>query len=678
VKQQGRAVVVVDAGLVVLFFLAALSLPSVASRHARPALVNLGPNDSEYLQGFREDWERDGRTRFHWTLLWSSIRLPIRAIGSGHVLRMRARRHFVDPAVVTLRAEGRTATRFSIQADERVPYRVFEFPLPELEGRDPFVLGIESSVAGARPLGLAVDWIEIARRGPESRFAVLPGFRLALAAVAIVAFLAPRLLGARRAVSTAHATLVLATAAIGTWWDVIAAERILRLGAGPYVGIALVAVLVLSTPRLRTAIGVSLGSIAGGLALVVLAAAAARLVLLLHPQFYYPDVKVHALFAWQLARRGLVAFLRDFTANQYRYSLGLQMENGHWYAFPYPPVFYLLTWPLVRLAGLRPEVGVSVLAAAVNSLEALVVFAIARRLGRRDGCALGAAAALVVLPLFIRRLSLAYFPAIVGHAVDAFVILYLLSRLEVLDRPRVVLSLGALIAAALLTYTQSLLNFGILLPLFVAVLMTADRSRQGRRRAAGLVVAGALGAVLSLVLFYGRYVPVFLDMRRGVPMAEETILLEKPASPADAVDKTAVPEVPDDPYAGPNLDLVRGVRKAAWRLYVFYGLFALAVIAGLVLIWRRAPATVPPFVVAWALTYLMCNLASGGLPGPNLVRYNKDLEIVAPLFCTALAVIGEWLWARSRVLAVAYAGAYAALGAARLVADLTGRFVLDR
>ena len=40
------------------------------------------------------------------------------------------------------------------------------------------------------------------------------------------------------------------------------------------------------------------------------------------------------------------------------------------------------------------------------------------------------------------------------------------------------------------------------------------------------------------------------------------------------------------------------------------------------------------------MTYLVLNLASGGLPGPNLVRYNKDLEVVAPLFCVALAVGG--------------------------------------
>ena len=42
-------------------------LPSLAARWARPALIEFGPNDVGYTSGFREDWERDGLTRFRWT-----------------------------------------------------------------------------------------------------------------------------------------------------------------------------------------------------------------------------------------------------------------------------------------------------------------------------------------------------------------------------------------------------------------------------------------------------------------------------------------------------------------------------------------------------------------------------------------------------------------------------------
>jgi hypothetical protein len=655
---------------------------ALALSHARPVLLNLGPNDAEYVEGFREDWERDRLTRFHWTTLSAAIRLPVHVRGSGHVLRMRVRRHFVEPARITLRVEGRTAATFDIVADTRVPYRVLEFPLPSLDGRDPFRLEILASSSNPRPLGVAIDWVEIQRSSTDGSFDLSHNFRLFQALLIAAAYLVPRGAGSSRTVSALHAALVLAAVALGTAWDVLAAERILRLGTAAYVGTGLVALALVSWSRARKGLDIEDGAnrgrgAAGVLVLIVLCAIAVRLALLLHPQFYYPDVRVHALFAWQLARQGLVRFLEEFTANQFRYSLGLQFENGHWYAFPYPPVFYILTWPFIRLAQFRPEVAVSLLGAIVNSLEALVVFGIARRLGLSTVVALVAAGAVPLLPIFIVRLGLAYFPALVGHAVDAVLILYLLSRLSSLDRWRARLVLMALVAAALLTYTQSLLNLAILLPLFLLLDVVRDGSPEGRRRQVGLVVAGAAGALLALGLFYGRYIPTFLDMQKGIAMPEEHIVLEKFARQPVIPEETALEE-PDDPFAGPTLDPVRGLRKAGWRLYVFYAWFAPVIAMGIVLLWRGLSGPAARFVAAWALTYVLLNLASGGLPGPNLVRYNKDLEIVAPLFCIALAVVGSWLWERSRLVAVALGGSYVVFTIQKAVRALVERFVLER
>ncbi len=414
--------------------------------------------------------------------------------------------------------------------------------------------------------------------------------------------------------------------------------------------------------------------------LIIAVALAVRLTLLLHPQFYYPDVRIHGLFAWELARHGPVAFLRDFTANQYRYSLGLQMENGHWYAFPYPPLFYALCWPVVALLGYRPEAAVAVVAAAVNALEVLVVFGIARALKGTAALALASAGAVPLLPIFIARLTLAYFPALVGHAVDAVVILYLVSRLESLDRRGVVVRLAGLMGLAFLTYTQSLLNFTVLLGLFFALQLGFERKPQAMRRLAGLALASALGLALASV-FYARYVPIFLDMRHGVPMPEERILLEKTEKQRQAAmdqDAVVADAGPDDPYAGPGVDPIRGLRKAGWRLWIFYGLFAPVVVAGIVLLYARSEATAARFIAAWALTYLVLNLASGGLPGPNLVRYNKDMEVVAPLCCIALATVGLWLWSRARPLAVVYGASFVGFGAVRAWKYLTEKFVLER
>jgi len=413
---------------------------------SRSLLLDLGPNDAGYVQGFRPEWERDGFTRFRWTGTTSTIALPFRLTGDGLWMRLRMRRHFVEPARVTLKVEGRTVSSFDIQADPKVPYRITETALPHLEGRHPFVLSIESASANPRPLGVALDWMEL-ERGPSpgsARFVPPSPMMLRAAAVAAVAYGALRLAGAAPLLSIVHAALVLLAMAAGCWRDPMAAERILREGTPVYAAVASVAVGVCRWPGSRRLLGIDSARVAGALAGLVLAALAVRLVLLLHPQFFYPDVKVHGLFAWELARRGPVAFLRDFTANQYRYSLGLQMESGHWYAFPYPPLFYALCWPVVALGRYRPEVAVAVVAAAVNSLEALVIFGIARAVRSPVAVALGAAAAHPLLPIFTARLTLAYFPALVGHAVDAVVILYLLSRLDTLDRRGVIARLAGL------------------------------------------------------------------------------------------------------------------------------------------------------------------------------------------------------------------------------------------
>jgi len=659
-----------------LALLAAAGLlgPALGARYARSALVDLGPNDAAYTGGFREDWERDKRTRFRWTTFLSTLSLPVRASGEGFKLRMRLRRHFIEPAHVRLIVEGQTVSAFDVAADLHVPYRTLEVSLPPLAGRHAFVLGIEAPSDNPRPLGIALDWVELERGGPGG-FGLLRPALIWSALCALAAWIGVRLSGGGPRLAEGLAALLALSTTAGAWGDPVALDRILREGAPAFVGVALALGLALRWARARDALRLPSPGLAGVLVTFALVALGLRLVILLHPLFYYPDVKVHALFAWQLARRGLAAFLADFVANQYRFSLGLQFESGHWYAFPYPPGFYLLTWPLVRLGEYRPEIAVSVTAALVNSLEVLLVFGIARRLGSSPGVALASAAVATVLPLFTARLGLAYFPAIVGHACDALLILYLFAKLHELNRPRVVLISAGLLALCLLVYTQSLVNFGILLPLFLAFQIVRDREPGFRRRLLGLAAAGALGVVLAVSVFYVRYVPIVRDMARGIPLLEERILLDKQERARP--DEEAIPEEPD-PYSGPTLDPWRGVRKAAWRLYVFYGPFAPAVLAGLLLGFPRADPPRQRFVAAWAGTYLILNLASGGLPGPNWLRYNKDLEIVAPLCCLALASLGAWLAGRSRVLATAYGGALLAFGLTRAVGALTEKIVLER
>src|SRR5262249_1045482 len=232
VRPRGR--LAADIALAAALAAVAWTLPALAVRQARPAVLNFGPNDVDYVTGFREDWERDRLTRFHWALPHATVRLPLLVSGDGHRVVMRVRRHLIEPSRVTIRAEGRTVTSFEIQADPRVAYRTIEVPLPPLEGRAPLVLTIDSVSADPRPLGLAFDWLEVRREAPTARFALLHTTRLELVLVVLAAFAAPLLAGASRRAAAIHASLIALVATAGSAWDVLATERIAREGFGTY------------------------------------------------------------------------------------------------------------------------------------------------------------------------------------------------------------------------------------------------------------------------------------------------------------------------------------------------------------------------------------------------------------------------------------------------------------
>ena len=152
---------------------------------------------------------------------------------------MRVRRHFIEPATVTLTESGRIFARFEIAADTKAPYRILEFPLPTLDARAPLEIEIHSVSASERPLGLAIDWVEIA---PAHPFAPLISTRLALLAVALAGLAAIAIAGGgmRMAAGVGFATAI--AGACGIALDAIATERILREGWAAYVLVAAVSV----------------------------------------------------------------------------------------------------------------------------------------------------------------------------------------------------------------------------------------------------------------------------------------------------------------------------------------------------------------------------------------------------------------------------------------------------
>jgi hypothetical protein len=667
-----------ELALLVLLGACAGTLPSLARPWMRHLMLDLGPNDREYTTGFREGWEREGTTRFHWTTRSSIVTLPVRLSGHGFLLRMRVRRHFLDPARVRLSSEGIVFHTFDIKSDPKIAYPLIETTLPDMVGRHRFVLSIDSDFRNPRPLGLAIDWIEISGLASSARIDILPDTSRTIVILVLLAYLLVRAAGGGARIAFFTAAAFLPCFMWGLVADTIALERVLRLGAGSTLATLAATALFLRFDMMKRVFGTDGKDPRGLLAVLVLAALVIRLIVVLHPRFYYPDVTVHGLLLARLNGLGLKTFLARYFESQFEFSLGLQMEKGNWYAFPYPPALYLFCWPVTRLGGYAYDVTVSLLPAVINSIEVLFVYALVRRLGFSTSIGSLASFFVPLLPLFITRLSYAYFPAIVGHAFDVAVILLLVSRIERPVRLQTVLLLASAFAVAMLTYTQSLLNFAILLPIFVASELITDRAPANLHRQAGLLGALILGGLLSLTVFYYRYLPVAYHIYHGTPMTEAAIKTEKDRMRASLLSIEDLAPENDDPDAGPDLDLARGLRKAARRLYRFYGFFAIIIPFGLVLVLGSVKGSRRRFVAVWASTYLILNLASGGLPGPNLVRYNKDLEIVAPLACLCLALVGKWLWSRMRLLGAVYMLLFVLFGCYRAYVALTEKFVLGR
>src|SRR5438105_2150949 len=128
--------------LTLLLAAIAFWIPGPILQRAAPVFLDVGPNDADYLGGFRTDWERDGTTTFRWTGTRSWVRLPFVVDGPDASLRLRLRRHFPDPAHVRLRSAGRLVSAFDLAADPHVAYPTVTVPIAP--GGQPFQLDIEA------------------------------------------------------------------------------------------------------------------------------------------------------------------------------------------------------------------------------------------------------------------------------------------------------------------------------------------------------------------------------------------------------------------------------------------------------------------------------------------------------------------------------------------------------
>lgn len=477
-----------------ILWLLLLGVLAAALRRPEPLLVNLGAGDEPFARGFRGGWERDGlrgsgETQFRWTLDGARLQLPFTATAARAQARLRVARFAAAPAEVTVLEGERVVARWS---QPPRGWRVETVDLGALHG--PLLLQFRSQSADGSDLGVALDWVEL--RGIESlrpSGTVMAGLLALLVGIPLLA----GLVAGRPdpALWTGAALAALATAAVAL--DRLGGLLALATAGPPLLLVlGLLAVLAMGLARAwpeqlqpwRGAYAVS-----AVFAMVALSA-------LSHPFFHYPDVDTHARFV--AALRDDPALLFDASDYQARTGAWTREVAGQRVAFPYSPVFHLLALPLAALwDDVRAVKALAVLAAAAT---VLLAHALARGVGLAPGVARGAQALLALLPVTASRLTLALYPALLGQALEAVLLVHLMRRLSHLVGARDAAAAFGILLLTQIAYTGSLINAAAL----VAALAAVDAFRGEWRRAARLLGAWALAAGLVVAVLYVPFLPV--------------------------------------------------------------------------------------------------------------------------------------------------------------------------
>jgi hypothetical protein len=246
-------------------------------------------------------------------------------------------------------------------------------------------------------------------------------------------------------------------------------------------------------------------------------------------------------------------------------------------------------------------------------------------LARRFAVPAWGAALMVLIPTYTSRLSFAFLPSLLGHAVDVCFIVWLAGRLGRLAEPRVLAGAALLLSACQLAYVSGTTQTTLLVVVLAACLV-ARRSPGALRGGLGLLGAALAASVLSIAVYYRDFVPMALD-------------LASQALPGSA---GAASRYPVQAWHAVALERTHSFFDTIHPLLAAVGLAVLL----------RLPAG--PLAAAWLATYLLLLLGRARLP--DVFLHGHETLLVTPLVCLASGVALARLWH-----AAAWARALAAL-----------------
>jgi hypothetical protein len=580
--------------LLAVVFLAGAPLFAASLGTGRTSAVTLhmGPGDSPYVSGALQEYEIAQGATAQWTVPDATIDLPLTVSGGPLTLAYQYSRPVPEEGDATVSFAGAVVDRFTPRkgADER---RAALGALPPT----PFVVRFQVASPEPQRYGLRLGWVRLEMgAGSHVRLRGRALFRPALLLALLYFIWRIAGWGLRGAVLLSAPWSV--AAALGVGLDPWLVHRLLT-GLPEWLGVlglgGVAAAAALSARGRAEPEGVRLVTALAVTAFVV------RAVIFNHPDYYYSDLRIHAKLVEMVRAAGL-DFLRAPADYIVKHKAWSRVIRGKTYAFPYTPAFHA-PFALTSLPfdGLITALKLGAAAATVVPILALY------RLARHWGASVLGVFLLLVVPIYVHHLDLAYQAALFGHAVDMAFLAWLAGRVDRIASPATLLSAAAFTAACQLSYVGAV----IVLPIFVAALaafsLLEDRSRSGLRRSLAILTFGAVGGLVAIALYYRHFSPLIVDalsqVASGVPVAA-----------ADDAPRQGFLEV-----------VVHFTRR------YFDGLWTPLALWGLVVLFRRGAGR--PFIAAWGVTYVLLLLGRAKLP--FVFQHPHDALFVTPLVCLA-------------------------------------------
>jgi hypothetical protein len=560
----------------------------------RRVVLNLGPGDTPFVRGFEPDHDVENKVGWHWTTYDAIVEFPLETAGSGVEATLRSARVFGEEAVAQVTIGDAPAGTFRARGGE-----IRRDTLRAALVRGPLAVRIGTDSHERRNMGLRVDTLTLeAVSGAPFKLGWMAALRPPLAAGLLFAGLIVLGLSPPAAGAAALAGSVAFAARANA--DLFGAWR--QTNLAPTMILASTLVLLLGRLWLERRAGVERKDA------VVLSSAALvtmllRLVLVSHPDFYYPDLLTHARVVEAIREEGPAFFLHPAAALNAQ-GAWTKPVLGTVSSLPYAVVFHT---PFAVLAWMF-DLGSDEIQTALKSASTLISVlpvVLAGALAVRFSLPPPGALVLCVIPVYFSRLSFALLPALLGHVFDLVV---LLSIATFLDRDearsgRSIPGIAAALLAGHLAYTSGVVNEAV----FMGVLVVSCLSARASRPLGGRLALAEAGAALAAFLLYYRH---FVGDVLGLAGRLLGFQGGAGSSPASVY--------PVESFWGVLLE----------RTNTFFGwpYVGLAILG----LWLTASGAVRSRVVpAWGVAYLVLILLRSKIP--DVFRYGHETLFLTPL-----------------------------------------------